>query len=45
MHAEARVDIATIRFFQQVERYAYALREADERLRREELYRSPRSVG
>jgi hypothetical protein len=45
MHAEARVDTATIRFSQQVERYAYALREADERLRREELYRSPRSVG
>jgi hypothetical protein len=26
MHAEARVDTATIRFSQQVERYAYALR-------------------
>jgi hypothetical protein len=33
----ARVDTATIRFSQQVERYAYALCEADERLRREEL--------
>ena len=41
MHAEARVDTATIRFFQQVERYAYALREADERLRREELKNPP----
>ena len=37
MHAEARVDTATIRFSQQVERYAYALRKADERLRREEF--------
>jgi hypothetical protein len=37
MHAEARVDTATIRFSQHVERYAYALCEADERLRREEL--------
>ena len=37
MHAEARVDTPTIRFFQQVERYAYALRKADERLRPEEL--------
>ena len=36
MHAEARVDTATIRFSQQVERYAYALHEADERLQREE---------
>jgi hypothetical protein len=42
MHAEARVDTATIRFSQQVERYAYALREADERLRREELKNPPR---
>ncbi len=41
MHAEARVDIATIRFSQQVERYAYALREADERLRREEIMNPP----
>ena len=37
MHAEARLDTATIRCFQQVERYAYALREADERLWCEEL--------
>ena len=41
MHAEARVDTTTIRFSQQVERYAYALREADERLRREELKDPP----
>ena len=37
MHAEARVDTATFRFSQQVVRYTYALREADERLRREEF--------
>ena len=42
MHAEAQVDTATIRFSQQVERYAYALREAHERLRREELKHPPR---
>jgi hypothetical protein len=36
MRAEARVDTAVVRFSQQVERYARALREADERLRREE---------
>ncbi len=43
MHAEARVDTATICFFQQVERYADALRKADERLRlrREELKNPP----
>ena len=41
MHAEARMDTATIRFSQLVERYAYALREADERLRREELKNPP----
>ncbi len=41
MQAEARVDTATIRFSQQVERYARALREADERLRREELKNPP----
>jgi hypothetical protein len=36
MRAEARVDAAVMRFPQEVERYARALREADERLRREE---------
>ncbi len=41
MHAEARVDTATIRFSQQVERYAYALREADERLWCKELKNPP----
>ena len=41
MRAEARVDTATIRFSQQVERYARALREADERLRREEAENPP----
>ena len=41
MHAEARVDTATIRFSRQVERYAYALREADERLWHEELKNPP----
>jgi Recombinase zinc beta ribbon domain len=41
MHAEARMDTATIRFSQLVERYAYALRGADERLRREELKNPP----
>ena len=41
MNAETRVDTATIRFSQQVERYACALREADECLRREELKNPP----
>jgi hypothetical protein len=36
MHAEARVDEATVRYSREVERCARALREADERLRCEE---------
>lgn len=34
MHAEARVDTATLRFSREAERYAMALREADEILQR-----------
>ena len=41
MRTEARVGTAVVRFSQQVERYAYALRKADERLRREELKGPP----